>query len=181
MVGSHLFLFWSAHMKRHALIHLHPTVLDSTATALGATLPFIAVGQDIQSGPANFSLSDRNGPPTCYFRLAGGTRTLLLDLVDGSLNYAATIPAVQNPPQRMAKRSLEARAADQPQPFPDSFALVPRYGTIYSPYYWPPRDALVTGPYPFSDYEIPINGTYTTRDGSVKQAELGKSYKVLLR
>lgn len=161
------------------LVDMH--VLDSTATALGATLPFIAVGQDIQSGPANFSLSDRNGPPTCYFRLAGGTRTLLLDLVDGSLNYAATIPAVQNPPQRMAKRSLEARAADQPQPFPDSFALVPRYGTIYSPYYWPPRDALVTGPYPFSDYEIPINGTYTTRDGSVKQAELGKSYKVLLR
>jgi hypothetical protein len=153
-------------------------VLDSTAAALGATLPFIAVGQDIQSGPANFSLSDPNGPPTCYFRLAGGTRILLLDLVDGDLNYAATIPAVQNPPQRMAKRSLEARAADQPEPFPNSFALVPRYGTIYSPYYWPPRDALVTST---TDYEIPITGTYTTRDGSVKQAQLGKSYKVLLR
>lgn len=169
----------SSRRPARALTYLRTIVLDSTATALGATLPFIAVGQDIQSGPANFSLSDRNGPPTCYFRLAGGTRTLLLDLVDGSLNYAATIPAVQNPAaQRMAKRSLEARAADQPEPFPNSFALVPRYGTIYSPYYWPPRDALVTG---VSDYEIPITGTYTTRDGSVKQAQLGKSYKVLLR
>ncbi|GAA5984107.1 hypothetical protein JCM10908_006053 [Rhodotorula pacifica] len=156
-------------------------VLDSTAVALGAALPFVAVGQDIQSGPANFSLSSPNGPPTCYFRLAGATRTLLLDLVDGSVNYAATIPAVQNPAQRMAKRALEARAADQPAPFPTSFSDVPVYGNIYSPYYWPPRDYLVDGPYPYSDFEIAINGTYTAKDGSAQQAVLGKSYKVLLR
>ncbi|BGP55847.1 hypothetical protein JCM8202v2_003454 [Rhodotorula sphaerocarpa] len=156
-------------------------ILDSTSQALGVAVPFIAVGQNIQSGPTNFSLSDPQGPPICYYRLAGGTRKVTLDLVDGEYNWETTIPSVQNPSQRMAKRSISARDTDKAEPLPGSYYLVPTIGTIQSPDYWPPRDYLVDGPYPYSDFEVVINGTYTDRNGDVHQAPLGKKYKVLLR
>ncbi|POY75116.1 hypothetical protein BMF94_1746 [Rhodotorula taiwanensis] len=156
-------------------------VLDSTSTALGAAVPFIAAGQDIQSGPITYSLSGSQGPPICYFRLAGGTRRLSLDLVDAQYNWDATIPAVQNPAQRLAKRTISARASSGTQPFPERYADVPIIGVIDSPYYWPPRDYLFDGPNPYSDFEIVLNGTYKNSAGTVQQAPLGKTYKVLLR
>lgn len=156
-------------------------MLDSTSTALGAAVPFIAAGQDIQSGPITYSLSGSQGPPICYFRLAGGTRRLSLDLVDAQYNWDATIPAVQNPAQRLAKRTISARASSGTQPFPERYADVPIIGVIDSPYYWPPRDYLFDGPNPYSDFEIVLNGTYKNSAGTVQQAPLGKTYKVLLR
>lgn len=172
---------WSqSHLSRRSLTLLS-SVLDSTSQALGVAVPFIAVGQNIQSGPTNFSLSDPQGPPICYYRLAGGTRKVTLDLVDGEYNWETTIPSVQNPSQRMAKRSISARDTDKAEPLPGSYYLVPTIGTIQSPDYWPPRDYLVDGPYPYSDFEVVINGTYTDRNGDVHQAPLGKKYKVLLR
>lgn len=48
-------------------------ILDTTDVALGPKLPFIAVGEDIATGPATYSTSD---PPIVYFRLAGEFTTI---------------------------------------------------------------------------------------------------------
>uniref|UniRef100_A0A0K3CFE5 BY PROTMAP: gi/472583139/gb/EMS20793.1/ subtilisin-like protease [Rhodosporidium toruloides NP11] gi/647397360/emb/CDR40336.1/ RHTO0S05e01794g1_1 [Rhodosporidium toruloides] n=1 Tax=Rhodotorula toruloides TaxID=5286 RepID=A0A0K3CFE5_RHOTO len=151
-------------------------VLDTTNVALGPNLPFIAVGQNIQTGPTTFSESD---PAVVYFRLAAGTRRLRVDLVDASTSYKATVPAVTNPPSRLVKRSnteLMPRAA-----FPTLYSQVRTVGSLFAPSYWPPRDYLFNNGGTYSDYEIPLDGSFTFPNGTKGMAELGKSYKVLLR
>ncbi|GAA6050305.1 hypothetical protein JCM3770_002954 [Rhodotorula araucariae] len=150
-------------------------ILDTTDVALGATVPFLAVGQDIATGAITVS---RSNPAYIYFRLAAGTRRLTVDLVNADIDFQATIPAVMNPAARLAKRSkrdLVSRAT------PALYSDVPTVGSLFAPTYWPPRDYLVDGPYPFSDYELPLDGTYTARDGSTASVPNGQSYRVLLR
>ncbi|BGP32519.1 hypothetical protein JCM10296v2_004300 [Rhodotorula toruloides] len=151
-------------------------VLDTTNVALGPNLPFIAVGQNIQTGPTTFSESN---PAVVYFRLAAGTRRLRVDLVNASTSYNATVPAVTNPPSRLVKRSnteLMPRAA-----FPTLYSQVRTVGSLFAPSYWPPRDYLFNNGGTYSDYEIPLDGSFTFPNGTKGMAELGRSYKVLLR
>ncbi|BGP48624.1 hypothetical protein JCM10450v2_004500 [Rhodotorula kratochvilovae] len=150
-------------------------IIDTTDIALGATVPFLAVGQDIATGAITIS---RRNPAYVYFRLAAGTRRLTLDLVPANIDFQGTIPAVQNPAARLAKRSkrdLVKRAT------PTLYSDVPTVGSLLAPSYWPPRDYLVDGPYPFSDYELPLDGTYSAADGSTASVPNGQSYRVLLR
>ncbi|GEM09984.1 subtilisin-like protease [Rhodotorula toruloides] len=151
-------------------------VLDTTNVALGPYLPFIAVGQNIQTGPTTFSESN---PAVVYFRLAAGTRRLRLDLVDASTSYNATVPAVTNQPGRLTRRSnaeLVSRAE-----FPTLYSQVRTVGSLFAPAYWPPRDYLFNNGGTYSDYEITLDGSFTFPNGTKGKAELGRSYKVLLR
>lgn len=89
------------------------------------------------------------------------------------------MPAVTNPPGRLVKRSnaeLERREA-----FPTYYSQVRTVGSLFAPDYWPPRDALLNNGGSYSDYEITLDGTFTFANGTTGKAELGKSYKVLLR
>ncbi|GAA5979678.1 hypothetical protein JCM5350_003809 [Sporobolomyces pararoseus] len=150
-------------------------ILDTTDVALGPKLPFIAVGEDIATGPATYSTSD---PPIVYFRLAAGTRKLTVDLVDADIDYDATVPAVTNPARRLVKRSaneLVKRAT------PANYDDVSTVGSLYAPPYAPARDYLVSySPAPFSDYEIPVL-TYTNSNNVNETVALNTPYRVLVR
>lgn len=58
---------------------------------------------------------------------------------------------------------------------------MPTVGSIFAPDYYPPRDYLVNGPYPYSDFEYVLDGKYTNEDGSPGTASAGVSYRVLIR
>ncbi|GAA5921646.1 hypothetical protein JCM3775_001744 [Rhodotorula graminis] len=150
-------------------------VLDTTGAALGPNLPFLAVGQDIATAPITVS---RSNAPTVFFRLAAGTRRLRVDLVAGDIDFQGTIPSVTNPTSRLAKRSKNDL---RPRATPALFNDVPTVGSIFAPDYYPPRDYLVNGPYPYSDYEYTLDGKYTNKDGTPGTASAGVSYRVLIR
>ncbi|GAA5967711.1 hypothetical protein JCM11641_005742 [Rhodosporidiobolus odoratus] len=151
-------------------------VLDTTDVALGAFLPFLAKGQDIQTGPSTYTFAD---PPIAYFRLAAGTRRLNMDLVDANIDFTATVKAVTNPAARFVKRSMSHLVE---RATPTLYSDVPVYGRIYSPSEAPARDYLLNfDPYGVSDYEIPVNGTYTTPSGAKATAKTGTNYRVLVR
>ncbi|GAA5897987.1 hypothetical protein JCM8208_003218 [Rhodotorula glutinis] len=150
-------------------------VLDTTGVALGPNLPFLAVGQDIATAPITVS---RSNAPTVFFRLAAGTRRLRVDLVAGDIDFQSTIPSVTNPTSRLAKRSKNDL---RPRATATLFNDVPTVGSIFAPDYYPPRDYLVNGPYPFSDFEYTLDGKYTNKDGTPGTASAGVSYRVLIR
>ncbi|GAA5857730.1 hypothetical protein JCM1840_000887 [Sporobolomyces johnsonii] len=152
-------------------------ILDTTNVVLGVFYPFIALGQDISTGMTTYSKSN---PPTVYFRMAAGSRRLTLDLVDANIDYNATVPSVTNPNmRRLAKRSAsELVERSTPLLYDD----VPTYGTVYEPASIPARDYLLNfSPTPYSDYELPFDGTYTAKDGSNGTATNGVDYRLLLR
>ncbi|GAA5924678.1 hypothetical protein JCM10213_000413 [Rhodosporidiobolus nylandii] len=151
-------------------------VLDTTDVALGAFLPFLAKGQDIQTGPLTYTSSNA---PTAYFRLASGTRRLNVDLVDADIDFTGTVPPVTNPDMRLVKRSY-SHLDFVKRATPTLYADVPVHGSIYTPDFTPPRDYLLNFP-GFSDYEIEFNGTYTDTTGKSAKVVAGKSYRMLIR
>ncbi|ORY84131.1 peptidase S8/S53 domain-containing protein [Leucosporidium creatinivorum] len=168
-------------------------ILDTTDVALGPRYPFLAVGEDILTGTGSYA---RDGNLVIYFRLAGGTRRLYLDLVNANIDFTGTVPSVTNGRRvRMARRSASASPAPSPEMAasafeswshlearanPVKFSDVPTIGSIYSTGL-AARDYLLNFDGGFTDYELPFDGTYTTSTGGSAQASTGVSYRVLLR
>lgn len=181
-------------------------VLDTTGNILGPAYPFLAVGEDINTGSGSYA---RDGSLIIYFRLAGqlpssflqatlstdlgvvavagGTRRLYLDLVDANIDFTATVPAVTNPMKRhrMARRSTSPSSFSTSTSTPHHAQLGKRANplkfadvpTLGSIY----QTGLAARDYAlnfpgFTDYELPFSGDTDRVDASV-----GVQYRVLLR
>lgn len=116
-----------------------------------------------------------------------------LDLVDGDLDFSSTIPSNTNARRRKRVKRTLFESATSPNSLHGSletraralYSDVTPIGNIYSPFI-PARDyfnnfASIGGPAPFSDYELPFTGSYTSTDGSTASVQLNKTYRVLLR
>ncbi|GAA6041120.1 hypothetical protein JCM8097_004125 [Rhodosporidiobolus ruineniae] len=157
-------------------------IFDTTNTVLGVSLPFLAQGNYVQTGPLVYS---RSNPPTAIWRLGAGTRIMVLDLVAADIDFQARIPSITNPASingRLAKRSSTTAHAFGKRANPTLFADVPTLGRVYAPDYVPARDYVLNYPGSgFTDYEIPFDGTYTDKNGASATAVTGTSYRMLLR
>ncbi|KAM0791589.1 hypothetical protein ACM66B_006032 [Microbotryomycetes sp. NB124-2] len=160
-------------------------VLDTTGDLGLPNFPFMATGEDINNGGASYP---RDGSLEIYFRNAGASRIVTLDLVDAGIDFQGTIPSVTN-----ARRSRTRRSTNAPETVSDytklfaraytTYGEVPTIGRIYTSLLQP-RNYLATAAYqypPLAFSLVPFDGTYTTANGTSGTAQVGPQYRVLLR
>ncbi|KAK4047156.1 hypothetical protein OIV83_005608 [Microbotryomycetes sp. JL201] len=159
-------------------------VFDTTGALGLPNFPFMATGEEINNGGASYP---RDGSLEIYFRNAGASRIVSLDLVDAAIDFQGTIPAVTNARRSRARRSTSAETVEEYSRLLArayrTYAEVPTLGRIYTSLLQP-RNYLATAAYqypPLAFSLVPFDGTYTLANGSSARADVGPQYRVLLR
>ncbi|KAK4046310.1 hypothetical protein OIO90_006608 [Microbotryomycetes sp. JL221] len=159
-------------------------VLDTTPNALGANLPFMAQGQDINNGGAQYP---RDGSVEIYFRNAAASRSVTLDLVDAAIDFEGTIPSVTNARRSRARRStmLESTSVNEYSKLLArayrTFNQVPTVGRVYTSLLQPRNYLVNYGDPPLLFTFLTFDGSYTSANGTAGQAQVGPQYRLLLR
>ncbi|KDE09332.1 hypothetical protein, variant [Microbotryum lychnidis-dioicae p1A1 Lamole] len=157
-------------------------VLDTTDKAIGAFYPFLGLaGGDIAQGGEAISMADG---VTILFRLAGGTRSVTIDLVTADTAFDTTVPSITNPMPRLVRPRSKRTAFDALRAGPvmlkrDSstlYSAIPTLGRIYTNLE-APRDTLVS----LTDTEYLWKGAYSDANNAMQTAIVNTPYRVLLR
>ncbi|SCZ88100.1 BZ3500_MvSof-1268-A1-R1_Chr2-1g04189 [Microbotryum saponariae] len=157
-------------------------VLDTTDKAIGAFYPFLGLADGgIAQGGEAISMADG---VTILFRLAGGTRSVTVDLVTADTAVNATVPSITNPMRRLVRPRSKRTAFDAVTAGPvmlkrDSstlYSAVPTVGRIYTNLE-APRDTLVS----LTDTEYLWKGAYSDANNATQTATVNTPYRVLLR
>lgn len=105
----------------------------------------------------------------------------MLDLVNADIDFTGTVPSVTNARLKARSEANEETSSLSRRANPVKYSDVPVLGSIFS-VGLPARDYLSNfSPAPYTDYEKPFDGKYTTPGGQAATASVGVNYRVLLR